>query len=121
MKHVLISFLIAVLSGLGVGGGGLFVIYLSLFSATPQLAAQGLNLLFFIFSSSASVAVQINRRRICFSAVALMAVSGLIGAVLGAYLTKFLPEEWLRRAFGIMLVSGGIIALCFSPKEKGES
>ena len=121
MKHAIISFLIAVLSGLGVGGGGLFVIYLSLFSATPQLAAQGLNLLFFMFSSSASVAVQINRRRICFAAATLMAIFGVLGAALGAYLTRFLPEEWLRRAFGIMLVSGGIIALCFSPKEKGES
>ena len=110
MGSVIVSFLISTISGLGVGGGGLFVIYLSAFTSTPQLAAQGMNLLFFIFSSSSSIAVQITRRKICFFAVALMATFGVIGAGIGAYLTEFLPEEWLRRAFGAMLVVGGILA-----------
>ena len=47
---ILITFLLAALSGMGVGGGGLFVIYLSLFTNTPQLTAQGMNLLFFLLS-----------------------------------------------------------------------
>ena len=121
MESVIISFLISVLSGLGIGGGGLFVIYLSVFTATPQLAAQGLNLLFFIFSSLASVMVQINRRKICFWAVTFMASFGVIGSFVGAYLTAFLPEQWLRRIFGIMLVAGGIIAFRSSfPNAKKE-
>ena len=49
-----ITFLLAALSGMGVGGGGLFVIYLSLFTDTPQLVAQGMNLLFFLFFSQNS-------------------------------------------------------------------
>ena len=40
---LLASFSIAVLSGMGIGSGGLFVIYLTLVSSTPQLAAQGLD------------------------------------------------------------------------------
>ena len=96
MEAVIISFLISVLSGMGVGGGGLFVIYLSIFTSTPQLAAQGMNLLFFLFSSFASVVVQINRRKIRFAAVTFMAAFGVLGAFAGAYLTRFLPEEYLR-------------------------
>ena len=119
MEAAIVSFLISVLSGLGVGGGGLFVIYLSMFTSTPQLAAQGMNLLFFIFSSFSSVAVQITRRKICFAAVAFMAAFGVVGAFVGAYLTRFLPEEWLRRVFGIMLVAGGILAFRSSfPKHR---
>lgn len=122
MRSFIVSFLISILSGLGVGGGGLFVIYLSLFTATPQIAAQGINLLFFIFSSSASVAVQMTRRKICFAAVAFMAIFGVIGAAVGAYLTTFIPDRWLRKAFGIMLVGGGILAFRTSfPNSKNES
>ena len=47
---IIASFLIAALSGLGVGGGGLFVVFLALFTEIPQITAQGINLLFFLFS-----------------------------------------------------------------------
>ena len=81
--HVIVAFAIALLSGLGVGGGGLFAVYLSIFSDLPQLAVQGTNLLFFLFSSGASVTVNLFRRRILFSAVAIMIATGLAGAAIG--------------------------------------
>ena len=46
---ILVSFLIATLSGLGIGSGGLLVIYLTLLDGMPQLRAQGVNLVFFSF------------------------------------------------------------------------
>lgn len=42
------AFLTALLAGMGVGSGGLFVVFLTVFLDYPQLAAQGLNLYFFI-------------------------------------------------------------------------
>ena len=110
MESVIVSFLISILSGMGVGGGGLFVIYLSMFTSTSQLAAQGINLLFFIFSSFASVAIQINRRNIRYAAVFFMSAFGVVGALVGAYLTRLIPEEYLRKIFGMMLVAGGVLA-----------
>jgi len=106
-----ITFLLAALSGMGVGGGGLFVIYLSLFTDTPQLVAQGMNLLFFLFSSGASVTVHLRARRICYPAVGVMTLFGIVGALLGAFLTTRLPSHLLRQIFGGMLVISGILAL----------
>ena len=37
-----------IIGGMGMGGGAVLIIYLSLFTDTPQLKAQGINLLFFI-------------------------------------------------------------------------
>ncbi len=116
--HIITAFLIAVISGLGVGGGGLFATYLAIFTDIPQLSVQGFNLLFFIFCAFASVAVQIFRRKINMPAVALMVVTGLIGAYAGSLLTLILPEEYLRKLFGIMLVSGGLVSLRSSWKQK---
>ncbi len=106
-----ITFLLAALSGLGVGGGGLFVIYLSLFTETPQLVAQGMNLLFFLFSSGASVTVHLRERRICYPVVGVMTLFGIVGALLGAFLSSRLPSHLLRQIFGGMLVISGILAL----------
>lgn len=105
------AFLIAALSGMGVGGGGLFVIYLSLFTDTPQLIAQGMNLLFFLFSAGASVTVHLTQRRIYFAAVGMMAVSGIVGSLLGAYTAGLVNQELLRKIFGVMLIVSGILSL----------
>lgn len=105
------AFLIAALSGMGVGGGGLFVIYLSLFTDTPQLIAQGMNLLFFLFSAGASVTVHLTRRHIYFGAIAIMAVSGIVGSLLGAYTAQLVNQYLLRKIFGIMLIVSGILSL----------
>ena len=48
---IIISTAVAMLAGVGVGGGGLLVIYLTLAVTMPQLEAQGINLLFFIAAS----------------------------------------------------------------------
>ena len=106
-----ITFFLAVLSGMGVGGGGMFVIYLSLFTDTPQLVAQGMNLLFFLLSSGASVTVHLQKRRICTSAVAVMASVGIVGALLGAAISSRIPQHLLRQIFGGMLIVSGILAL----------
>ena len=44
--NILIAVLIAALSGMGVGGGGLLVIWLVLTAGMPAPTAQGINLLF---------------------------------------------------------------------------
>ncbi len=113
-----VALLIALISGLGVGGGGLFAVYLSMCTDTPQLSVQGFNLLFFIFCAASSVCVQLFKRKIMFKVVSIMAISGVLGALGGSMLAAFVKEELLRKIFGVMLVGTGIISLRNSPKNK---
>ncbi len=115
---IIVGALIALFSGMGVGGGGLFAVYLAVFTDIPQLAVQGYNLLFFLFSAGASVTIQLFRRKIPFAAVGIMAAAGILGAFAGAFAGGLVPSEWLRRIFGIMLVSGGIVSLKKLTSEK---
>ncbi|MBQ7383400.1 MAG: sulfite exporter TauE/SafE family protein [Clostridia bacterium] len=117
------SFLIAVLSGMGVGGGGLFVVFLALFTDTPQITAQGINLLFFIFSSGSAVCIHLSKRQILGTAVLTMAAFGVAGAILGSLLSSVINEAILRKLFGIMLVISGIFSLMreSSPKKAERS
>ena len=124
MVNTIVSFIRALVSGMGLGGGGLFAVYLSVFTETPQLSVQGFNLLFFIFCAGASVMLHLFGRKINFSVVLVMVLSGITGALLGTLLSGVVPEEYLRKIFGIMLVSTGIIALRAavpgSNKDSGE-
>ncbi len=106
-----VSFVIAALSGMGVGGGGLFVVYLALMGDIPQLTAQGMNLLFFLFSAGASMLVHLSRRRIFATVVLLMAAAGIVGALMGTALTSYVSEALLRKSFGFLLIVGGILSL----------
>ncbi len=117
---LIVAFIIAVLSGMGVGGGGLFVIYLALFTDIPQLQIQGINLAFFLFSSTASLTVHLTGRKIFWSAVAVMSLSGIIGALWGSMLSTNIDQELLRKIFGAMLIISGILSLKSSLKNTSK-
>ena len=111
MIDFLVSCGVALLSGLGVGSGGLLVVFLTEYREVGQLFAQGVNLIFFIFSSGASTAVNLRTRNICYGAVLLMSVGGTIGAIVGALVASVLDPDLLRIGFGLMLLIGGIPSL----------
>ena len=104
------------LSGLGVGSGGLLVVFLTKYREIGQLFAQGVNLIFFIFSSGASTAVNLRARNICYGAVTFMSIGGTIGAIVGALVASVLAPDLLRIGFGIMLLIGGIPSFIRSVK-----
>ncbi len=105
---LLATFLVAILSGMGIGSGGLMVLYLTFVRHTPQLTAQGFNLLFFLFASASSMIVHLSRRHIYFWAVLLMVAVGLPAAYLGTQAALALPEAWITRLFGLFLIAVGI-------------
>lgn len=120
---VIISFLIAALSGMGVGGGGLFVIFLALFTDIPQLTVQGINLVYFIICSGASLLIHLRKRKIFVLAVVIMSLSGLAGAFIGSLFSAKIDQSLLRKIFGAMLIISGNISLykaLSSSKRKKE-
>ncbi len=113
----IVAMLIAFLSGLGVGGGGLFVIYLSFFSELEQLQIQGINLAFFLFCAASALAVHVFRRKIFGSAVIVMSLSGILGAILGTFVSGIVSPLLLKKLFGALLVISGSISLIKSFKK----
>ena len=114
----LVSFFIAVLSGLGVGSGGLFVIWLTAAYGVSAAQARGMNLLFFVFSASAALVFHYKRRNIDLRLIVRLAIFALLGTFVGTYLSRFLDPRLLRKLFGGFLVFSGIYSLF---GKKGES
>ena len=90
------------LGAMGLGGGGVLLLWLAL-SGAEQLTAQGINLLFFLPVG----AVGLWRRRknglVVLSAALPMALGGLLGLGLGTALAGWLPSGLLRKLFGLLI------------------
>ena len=52
---LVIGLLTGILSGFGIGGGTILMIYLTAFAAFPQKIAQSINLLYFIPTAAAAL------------------------------------------------------------------
>ncbi len=105
------AFLVAVLSGLGVGSGGLFIIWLTLMGVGAT-QARGMNLLFFVFSASAALVFHLkNKRNIDIGLVLYLAAFALLGTVVGGYMGRLIEGDLLRRIFGGLLVLSGCYTL----------
>ena len=111
MSNAIFGFAAALLSGLGVGSGGLLVIYLTLVDNYEQITAQGINLLFFLFSSGAAMIFHVLKRKINYSTVLFLVIFGVFGAFLGTLLLKHLGGDTVRKIFGIMLIFSGVVTL----------
>lgn len=115
---IIATFIVATLAGMGIGSGGLMVLYLTLIRHTPQLTAQGFNLLFFLFASASSMIVHLLRRHIFWLAVLIMILAGLPAAYLGTRCALWLPDGWITRVFGIFLVIVGLIGVFGGKRSK---
>ena len=103
-----ISVILAALSGMGLGGGGLFALYLKLFTEYGQLRIQTINLLFFIFASLTALLVHVCKVKIYFVPVLIMIFGGVFGSLLGSTAALNIDGNILGRIFGGMLILAGI-------------
>lgn len=110
--NVLISLLAGVstgvLSGFGVGGGTLLLLYLTAFAGVEQHLAQGINLVYFLPAAAAALPSHIKNGYVDRSATLPAILAGLATAGLCAWVASGLDTGLLRRCFGGFLLVVGL-------------
>lgn len=100
-----------VLSGFGVGGGTLLLVYMTAFAGVDQRLAQGINLLYFLPAGLLALPAHLKNGYIQ-RAVLLPAVgAGLICAALAAWAATSMEVDLLRKLFGGFLIAVGLTEL----------
>ena len=112
-----VSCLIGVLGGLGVGSGGLLTVYLGKIEGYGQLEAQTVNLIFFIFCAGASLILRYSRRAINARDVIAVIAGGVCGSFFGSGVAVDADGALLRILFGLLMTVSGVISLIGSAKE----
>ncbi len=108
---LLAGLLSGIIGAMGMGGGAVLIIYLTLFADVKQLTAQGINLLFFIPIGLIAVLIYAKRRQIKWKITIPLALGGLLGALLGLWFTGILGSKLIAKIFGGFLVLLGIIEI----------
>ena len=104
---VLAGLLTGILSGFGIGGGSLLLLYLTLIAGMEQVQAGGINLLYFMACAPAALYAHIRNGLVEGRAVVWCAGAGVVTAVAASLLASHMDTGWLRRGFGLFLLYVG--------------
>ena len=102
---------IAMLAGMGIGGGGLLVIWLVLIRQTPTSYAQAVNLVFFAVSALCALPIHIKKRKLPTRDILFLTAAALPGVWVGCQLASVLSDDAVRRCFGYFLLLSGAMQL----------
>lgn len=100
-----------VLSGFGVGGGTLLLVYMTVFAGLDQHLAQGINLLYFLPAALLALPAHVKNGYIEKPVLLPAITAGLVCAALSAWLATSLDVSLLRKLFGGFLVLIGVSEL----------
>ena len=100
-----------VLSGLGIGGGTLLMVWMTAVMDMEQRMAQGINLLYFLPTAACALIFHIKNRLIRWRVVLPAAITGCLSAAGAALLATSVDALLLRKLFGGFLILVGITEL----------
>ena len=104
MRAIIIGLVSGIVSGTGMGGGTILIFLLTNICGLEQHIAQATNLIFFIPTAITSIIINVKNKQIDFKAGKDIIIYGIIGAIIGSFIAVDLPNQKLRKIFGIFLL-----------------
>lgn len=103
MISIIIGILAGIVSGLGLGGGTVLILMLTIFLNVEQHVAQAINLIFYIPTSIIAIIVNLKNKIVDKKLALTMSIYGVAGAIIGASLANKTEVLNLRKYFGVFL------------------
>ncbi len=114
---LLIGTALGFLAGLGIGGGSLLILWLTMVLGMDHGMARGINLLFFL--PSAAIACFFRWRQGCipWKQILPAIICGCVAAGFFSFLGATMDMALLKKLFGGLLILTGLRELCYKPKN----
>lgn len=107
-----------ILSGFGIGGGSLLMVWLTAAAGMAQQQAQLCNLLYFLPTALGALPFHFRGKQIETAALLPAAVGGCLAAAGGAWIATAIDPGVLRRIFGGFLILVGVRECFFRTKQR---
>ncbi|MGN0585924.1 MAG: TSUP family transporter [Oscillospiraceae bacterium] len=121
---IIAAFLTGIFASMGVGGGMILIIYLTVFAGYSQLEAQGINLVYFLPIAALALIIHTKNHLVEWKKALPAIICGVIAAVVGAFIAEQLGSDILRKIFGGFIFIIGIkeifTAYRSSPRDQGS-
>lgn len=117
---LIVSFLTGVMASLGLGGGLVLILYLTLINGTGQLEAQGINLFFFLPIAAVSLFFHTKNKLVEWKKVTPTIITGCVFSLLFSFVANACDVSLLSRLFGGFVTVMGIMILFNSKNKNGR-
>lgn len=115
--NTLIGTVLGILSGLGIGGGSLLILWLTLVQGMEQTPARTVNLLFFLPSALISAFFRWKQGSLPLVKILPAIVAGTVSAAIFSFWSRNLDVAVLKKGFGILLLATGLREIQYKPKN----
>jgi len=103
MEEILIGAFSGIFSGIGMGGGTVLIVLLTIFYGLEQHIAQATNLIYFVPTAITAIIVNYRNKNIDIKLARLISISGAIGSIIGAIISINTDVEKLKKFYGFFL------------------
>lgn len=117
---VLAGFLSGVAGAMGLGGGSVLLIYLTVFAGCGQIQAQGINLWFFLPTAAIAVAIYTKRGLVNWKQIFPLMVAGVITTLVASIILRFIDPNGIKTFFGALLLVYGVTQVFFKSKKQRD-
>lgn len=113
---LIVSTVLGLLAGLGVGGGSLLILWLTLILDTEANIARAMNLMFFLPTAVISSFFRRKQGTLQLRKVFPGILAGCITAAIFSLLSRQITVSALQKLFGVLLLVTGIKEIMYKPK-----
>jgi uncharacterized membrane protein YfcA len=110
---LMVGTLLGFLAGLGIGGGSLLMVWLTVVLDADPATARSINLLFFLPSAVIACLFRWKQGCIHWKQVLPAIAAGCAAAALGSWLGTVLEIQLLKKLFGGLLLAAGLRELFY--------
>ncbi len=114
---IAVGSILGFLSGLGVGGGSLLMLWLTLVLNMDHNTARSINLIFFIPSAIIASLFRWKQGSLDLKKILPAVVAGCISAAAFSLLSKHIDISLIKKLFGVLLLLTGIRELFYRPRK----
>lgn len=114
---LLVGTILGFLSGLGIGGGSLLILWLTVILHTDPATARSINLLFFLPSALLSCAIRMKHGSLKIKPLLPAILAGCAAAAIFSWVSTILDVALLKKLFGIILIAAGLRELFYRPRK----
>lgn len=115
--NLLIGTVLGFLSGLGVGGGSLLLLWLTLKLGLPPETARSINLLFFLPAAAIAVCFRWKQGVLPVKKVLPAMITGTLSAAVFTVIGQRLDTHLLKKGFGLLLLATGVREILYKQKK----
>ncbi len=114
---IVVGIVLGSLAGMGVGGGSLLILWLTLVLGMEHAAARTVNLLFFLPSAVISCLFRWRQGKLNYKKVFPAVLAGAAAAALFSLISHHLDVHNLKKLFGALLLATGLKELLYRPRK----